>query len=198
MGQSPRPTFASAALSRARARVERHGRCRSEASSQFVRLGALAERPDHSRVYLSLNKGHGLSDVFEPANAMRKHAESKARMVTPRELSAFLNGCHMGTVRPIALRQLQRCHPNQPPRYQSGALLLHELWRRVQPRGCLTDRLTPEDVGVFGEAFLQGADAPTATRRATIVGSATVPNSPSLHSPFSALTQKKWCTSLPR
>src|SRR6202030_2102310 len=99
---------------------------------------------------------------------------------------------------PIALRQLQRRHPTQPPRYQSGALLLHELWRRVQPRGCLTDRLTPEDVGVFGEAFLQGADAPTATRRATIVGSATVPNSPSLHSPFSALTQKKWCTSLPR
>src|ERR1700719_3815857 len=99
MGQSPRPTFASAALSRARARVERHGRCRSEASSQFVRLGALAERPDHSRVYLSLNKGHGLSDVFEPANAMRKHAESKARMVTPRELSAFLSGCHVRTVR---------------------------------------------------------------------------------------------------
>src|ERR1700730_6435245 len=49
-------------------------------------------------------------------------------------------------------------HPNQPPRYQSGALLLHELCRRVQPRGCITD-LTPEDVGVFGESFLQGADA---------------------------------------
>ena len=32
-----------------------------------------------------------MSDVFEPANAMRKHAESKARMVTPRELSAFLS-----------------------------------------------------------------------------------------------------------
>src|SRR5580704_13627776 len=85
------PLFVDDALSRAGARVERHGRCRSEASSQFVRLGALAERPDHSRVYLSLNKGHGLSDVFEPANAMRKHAESKARMVTPRELSAFLD-----------------------------------------------------------------------------------------------------------
>ena len=59
---------------------------------------------------------------------------------------------------PIALRQLQRRHPHQPPRYQSGALLLHELCRRVQPRGCITD-LTPEDVGVFGESFLQGADA---------------------------------------
>src|SRR5271165_412532 len=59
---------------------------------------------------------------------------------------------------PVALRQLQRRHPHQPPRYQSGALLLHELCRRVQPRGCITD-LTPEDVGVFGESFLQGADA---------------------------------------
>ena len=29
------------------------------------------------RVYLSLNKGHGLSDVFEPANAMRKLAERR-------------------------------------------------------------------------------------------------------------------------
>jgi hypothetical protein len=53
---------------------------------------------------------------------------------------------------PIALRQLQRRHPHQPPRYQSGALLLHELCRRVQPRGCISD-LTPEDVGVFGESF---------------------------------------------
>src|SRR4029077_4542585 len=87
------PLFVDDALSRARARVERHGRCRSEASSQFVRLGALAERPDHSRVCLSLNKGHGLSDVFEPANAMRKHAESKARMVTPRELSGATVTC---------------------------------------------------------------------------------------------------------
>jgi hypothetical protein len=30
---------------------------------------------------------------------MRKHAESKAGMVTPQELSVFLSGCHMGTVR---------------------------------------------------------------------------------------------------
>jgi hypothetical protein len=74
---------------------------------------------------------------------------------------------------PIALRQLQRRHPHQPPRYQSGPLLLYELCRRVQPRGCITD-LTPEDVGVFGESFLQGR--PTATRTATIVGSAAVPN----------------------
>jgi hypothetical protein len=56
---------------------------------------------------------------------------------------------------PIALRQLQRRHPHQPPRYQSGALLLHELCRRVQPCGCIIDCLAPEDVGVFGEAFLQ-------------------------------------------
>ena len=47
---------------------------------------------------------------------------------------------------PIALRQLQRRHPHQPPRYQSGALLLHELCRRVQPRGCITDCLTPEKI----------------------------------------------------
>ena len=47
---------------------------------------------------------------------------------------------------PIALRQLQRRHPHQPPRYQSGALLLHELCRRVQPRGCMTDCLTPEEI----------------------------------------------------
>src|SRR4029077_7924801 len=46
------PLFVDDALSRARARVERHGRCRSEASSQFVRLGALAERPYYSLVYL--------------------------------------------------------------------------------------------------------------------------------------------------
>src|ERR1700736_5068104 len=67
---------------------------------------------------------------------------------------------------PIALRQLQRRHPHQPPRYQSGALLLHELCRRVQPRGCITD-LTPEDVRVFGESFLQGADAQLPPERAT-------------------------------
>ena len=47
---------------------------------------------------------------------------------------------------PIALRQLQRRHPHQPPRYQSGALLLHELCRRVQPCGCMTDCLTPEEI----------------------------------------------------
>jgi hypothetical protein len=76
---------------------------------------------------------------------------------------------------PIALRQLQRRDPHQPPRYQSGALLLHELCRRVQPRGCITD-LTPEDVGVFGESFLQGADAQLPPERRPIVGSAAVPN----------------------
>jgi hypothetical protein len=47
---------------------------------------------------------------------------------------------------PIALRQLQRRHPHQPPRYQSGALLLHELCRRVQLCGCMTDCLTPEEI----------------------------------------------------
>ena len=74
---------------------------------------------------------------------------------------------------PIALRQLQRRHPHQPPRYQSGALLLHELCRRVQPRGCISD-LTPEDVGVFGEFFYKEL-TPNCHQNA-IVGSTAVPN----------------------
>src|ERR1700730_12918840 len=76
---------------------------------------------------------------------------------------------------PIALRQLQRRHPHQPPRYQSGALLLHELCRRVQPRGCITDCLTPKDVAYLASISTRSW-RPTATRTATIVGSATVPN----------------------
>src|ERR1700719_112632 len=79
--------------------------------------------------------------------------------------------CSIPHNEPIALRQLQRRHPHQPPRYQSGTLLLHELCRRVQPRGCITD-LTPEDVGVFSESFLQGADAQLPPERRPIVGSA--------------------------
>jgi hypothetical protein len=54
---------------------------------------------------------------------------------------------------PIALRQLQRRHPHQPPRYQSGALLLHELCPRVQSRGCIADCLTQKTSAYLARNF---------------------------------------------
>ena len=56
---------------------------------------------------------------------------------------------------PIALRQLQRRHPHQPPRYQSGALLLHELCPRVRSRGCIADCLTQKTSAYLARHFYE-------------------------------------------